>query len=59
MNSPIASKINWAQIAGMVATCLAYFNLSIPPEQLVAVVIGIQSAVSVFTMIRRTFFTVK
>jgi hypothetical protein len=59
MNSPITSKINWAQIAGMVATGLAYFNLSIPPEQLVAVVIGIQSAVSVFTMIRRTFFTVK
>jgi hypothetical protein len=57
MNSPIASKINWTQIAGLVATALVYFGVKVSPEALVAIVVGIQSLVSVLTIIWRTFFT--
>ena len=59
MNPASLSKINWTQIVGIVVTGAAYFGLNLPADQLVAVIVGIQSAVGVATIIFRTFFTAK
>ena len=53
----MASKINWTQVASILAMIAAYFGLNIPPETLVAVLVGISSLFSVLTMIWRTWFT--
>lgn len=51
------SKINWTQIAGIVASVAAYFGLNLDANQLVEVILGIQAAVAVLTVIFKTFFT--
>jgi hypothetical protein len=57
MNSPAKSKINYAQIAGLASTALIYFGVDLSPEQLLAVIVGIQSVQSALTVIFRTFYT--
>lgn len=51
------SKINWVQAAGLASTALAFFGLSLPPEQIVGVIAAIQTVVAVATWIIKTFFT--
>jgi Flp pilus assembly pilin Flp len=57
MNSPAKSKINYAQIAGLISTALVYYGVELSPEQLISAVVGIQSAQSILTVIFRTFYT--
>jgi hypothetical protein len=52
-----ASKINWTQAAGIVASLAAWLGLDISPETMLAVFGGIQAAVGVVTVILRTWFT--
>jgi hypothetical protein len=57
MNSPAVSKINWTQIAGFAASALIYFGVEVSAEQLAAIILGIQSAAALLTMVWRTWFT--
>ena len=52
-----ASKINWTQAVGVVASIIAIWGINMPPETQVAVVALIQAAVAVITWVLRTFFT--
>lgn len=57
--SPLNSTINWAQIAGLVASLATYFGVTIPQENVLGVILGIQGAVALYTVIRHTFFSTK
>lgn len=57
IKSPWTSKINWTQLIGIGTTIAALFGLHLPPEQLVAVITGVQAAQAVVTVIIKTFFT--
>lgn len=52
-----ASKINWTQAVGLLATVLALIGIDLDPQTQVAVVAGIQAIVAVVTWVLRTFFT--
>lgn len=54
-----ASKINWAQAIGILATVLALAGIELDPQTQVAVVAGIQGVVAVVTWVMRTWFTKK
>ena len=56
VKSPAASTINWAQIAGFLASIGVYFGIDIPPEEIMRVLLGIQGAVALFTFIKHTWF---
>lgn len=51
------SKINWTQIAGILASVAAIFGLNVDPGTLVTIIVGIQTLVGVVTIIFKTFFT--
>ncbi|MCX7898525.1 MAG: hypothetical protein N2444_00280 [Methylocystis sp.] len=53
----IASKINWTQIASVVAMGLAWFGLDIPAERLAEVFAAIQVIAAFVTIVFRTYFT--
>lgn len=57
VKSAWASKTVWLQIAGPIASVLAAWGLQLSPEQLVEVVMGIQTVQSVATWIIKTWFT--
>lgn len=50
------SRINWTQVAGPIASGFAIIGLNLTPEQIVAVVTGIQVIQSVITWVLRTWF---
>lgn len=54
---PEKSVTNWTAIAGLAASVAAYFGLSVDPQTLVTIILGIQALQSIITVIRRTFFT--
>ncbi len=54
-----ASKINWAQAIGVLATVLAIFGFDMDPETQIGVVAGINGVMAVVTWIMRTWYTDK
>ena len=54
-----ASKINWAQAIGILATVLALVGIDLDPETQVAVIAGINGVMAVVTWVMRTWFTTK
>ncbi len=53
-----SSKINWTQIGGIVASIAAFFGLKdLDPTQIAAVIMGIQAAQSLVTIVIKTFFS--
>jgi hypothetical protein len=52
-----ASKINWVQAGGIVASVAAFFGLDVPPDTLAAIIGGIQAAAALITVVMRTWFT--
>lgn len=50
-------SINWTQFIGPACSVLAIFGLNLKPDEIVAVVAGIQAAQAIVTVIIRTFFT--
>jgi hypothetical protein len=57
VKSAWASQTNWAQALALVAILLNNMGINIPPEMQVKILEGVIAFVSIFTMIRRTFFT--
>lgn len=57
VKSSWASKINWAQGVGLLATVLAMIGIDVPAEVQAQIVAGIASAVYVVTWVLRTWFT--
>lgn len=53
---PTSSTINWVQIAGLIASAAAFFKLNVSPETIASILIGIQSAVALYTIVRHTYF---
>lgn len=53
--SAVFSKINWTQFIGLAATAAAWFGLPVTSDQLLAIFVGVQTAVAVITAIFRTF----
>jgi hypothetical protein len=53
----LLSKINWAQIIGIVATVAGLFGLELTMEQQIAYVATIQAVQAAVTAVLRTFFT--
>lgn len=51
------SKINWTQLASILAMAAAYFGLDVSAETLAAIIFGIASAGDVITMVWKTWFT--
>lgn len=51
------SKINWAQVAGPVASLVTAFLFPLTADQIVAVVLGFQTLQSAATWALRTFWT--
>lgn len=52
------SKINWTQVAGPVAGLLAFVGVkNVTVDQIAAIMLGIQTAQSVITVIFKTFYT--
>jgi hypothetical protein len=51
------SKINWVQFAGPVCSVLAAFGLDLAPDQLVGLVVAVQTVQSIATWVIRTWFT--
>ena len=51
------SKINWVQFAGPLCSLLAAFGLALKPDELVGLVVAVQTVQSVATWIIRTWFT--
>jgi hypothetical protein len=51
------SKINWVQFAGPLCSVLAAFGLALKPDELVGLVVAVQTVQSVATWILRTWFT--
>lgn len=54
-----ASKINWAQAIGILATVLALVGIDLDPETQVAVIAGINGVMAFVTWVMRTWFTTK
>ena len=57
VQSPASSSINWAAIMGPIASMAAYVGLHVDAETLVQVVIGIQAVVSLYVVVKNTFFS--
>ena len=57
VQSPTASTINWASVLGPVASMMAWAGLHVDPQTLVQIVIGIQASVSLFVIVRNTWFS--
>ena len=57
VKSAWVSKINWVQFAGPVASVGAAFGLNLSPDQVVALVVSVQTVQSIATWIIRTWFT--
>lgn len=57
VKSPVASPTNWAQIAGPIASMLVYAGLHLDPDLIIKVIIGIQSAVGLYVVVKHTWFT--
>jgi hypothetical protein len=51
------SKINWVQFAGPACSLLAAFGLNLKADELVGLVVAVQTAQSIVTWIIRTWFT--
>jgi hypothetical protein len=52
-----ASKINWVQFAGPLCSLLAAFGLALKPDELVGLVVAVQTVQSIATWVIRTWFT--
>jgi hypothetical protein len=57
VKSAWASKINWTQGVGLLASLLAMRGVDLPPETQAQIVVGVQALVSVATWVARTWFT--
>jgi hypothetical protein len=57
VKSAWASKINWTQGVGLLASLLAMRGVDLPPETQAQIVVAIQAIVSVATWVARTWFT--
>ena len=57
VKSKWTSKISWTQGVGMAASVAAFFGLNISAAELTAIILGIQAAQSVGTVLIRTFWT--
>lgn len=51
------SKINWVQFAGPLCSLLAAFGLALKPDELVGLVVAVQTVQAIATWIIRTWFT--
>ena len=51
------SKINWVQFAGPVCSVLAAFGLSLKPDELVGLIVAVQTVQSIATWVIRQWFT--
>jgi hypothetical protein len=56
MGNPLLSKINWAQLVGLLAMFTAMFGLDVPADIQAQIAVGISAAVAVVTWVLRTFF---
>ncbi len=56
VKSPWYSKINWTQAVGLVASIAAVYSINVSPEMQAAIVIAIQAAQSLLTVVFRTYF---
>ncbi len=57
VKSAVTSKINWAQLIGFGVSLASGFGLDLDPVTLTKVVVGVQAATSLATIILRTWFT--
>lgn len=57
--SAMKSKINVTQLVGLLANVLIVFNIDLPPETQVQIVLLIQAVQGVATWVWRTWFTTK
>ncbi len=64
IKSSFSSSINWAQVLMFGASALAWFGYKVPPEligtitgAIPTVLAAVGAVVSVFTIIKRTWFT--
>jgi hypothetical protein len=57
VKSAWASKINWTQAVGLLASLLALKGVDLPAETQAQIVVGVQAFVAVATWIVRTWFT--
>jgi hypothetical protein len=56
VDNPLLSKINWAQLVGLLAMFSAMFGLNIPTEIQGQVAVAITAIIAVATWVLRTFF---
>lgn len=52
-----ASKINWAQAIGVLASIAVIFGIDVPEDVKVGLVAAINGAMGVITWVMRTWFT--
>lgn len=57
IKSAFASKINWTAFIGPLVSMLAVFGFKVPADLIPALVLAIQAAQSLITIILRTWFT--
>ena len=55
--SGFASKINWTQFLGLVASLLTARGFAIPPDMVPALLVAVQAVTALLTIIMRTWFT--
>jgi hypothetical protein len=56
MGNPLLSKINWAQLVGLLAMFTAMFGLDVPADVQAQIAVAITAIISVVTWVLRTFF---
>jgi hypothetical protein len=57
VKSAQGSTINWTNIVGPIVSLAAWAGLNVSPELLVQLIIGVQSAVSLYTIVKGTWFS--
>ena len=57
VKSGFASKINWTQVLGTVASLVTAYGVSLPPELVPALLVAVQGVTSLVTITMRMWFT--
>lgn len=57
VKSAWASKINWVQVASVVASILVVFGINIPPELQAEIAAAITAISGIITIVVKTWFT--
>ena len=55
--SGFASKINWTQVLGTVASLVTAYGITLPPELVPALLVAVQGVTSLVTITMRMWFT--